>query len=140
MDKLHLKVITPKKIVFEDDVLSVSTPTKKGEITILPKHTKLFVMLDEGVIKIRKERSEDLLAIGGGYLETNGKELTILVSKSYGQDEIDQELTEKAVSEAKKIISRARDQSERQKAIITLRRSLIDIKLLKKRKKPSSGA
>ncbi len=133
--KLNLKVITPKKIVLEDQILALSAPTSRGEITILPNHTNLFTLLSEGIIKIKKERSEDLLAIGAGYLETDGKNLTVLVSKGYGQDEIDQDLTQRAVSEAKKIITRARDQNERQQAIISLRRSLIDIKLLKKRKK-----
>jgi F-type H+-transporting ATPase subunit epsilon len=140
MSKLHLRIITPKKIVVDDEVVSVSTPTDKGEITVLPRHTNLFTLLTEGIIKIKKDRSEDFLAIGGGYLETDGKDLTILVSKAFGQDEIDLELTQKAVSEAKKVVSKARDQSERQKAIIALRRSLIDIKLLKKRKKPTSSA
>ncbi len=133
--KLNLKVITPKKIVLEEQIVSLSAPTAEGEITILPNHTNLFTLLSEGIVKIKKENSEDLLAIGAGYLETDGKTLTVLVSKGYGQDEIDQELTQKAVTDARKIITRAQDQNERQQALVSLRRSLVDIKLLKKKKK-----
>ncbi len=131
---LHLKIITPKKIVLEKEVDSVSVPTEKGEITILPHHVNLFSLLVEGIVKIKKQNKEDYLAIGGGYLETDGEELNILVSKAYGQDEIDQELIKKAVEEAKKILSQSKDEKERLEAASLLRRSLIDMKLLKKRK------
>lgn len=135
----HLKVITPRKIVIDEDVDSVTAPSSTGEITILRHHTNLFSMLVEGIIKIKIKNKEDYLSIGGGYLETDGEILTILVSKAYGQAEIDQKLTESAIDEAKKILSRSKDEKERFEASSLLRRSLIDIKLLKKRRtRPSS--
>jgi len=79
MSFLHLKIITPKKIVLEEEVFSVTIPTTSGEITVLPKHEKLFSIITEGIIKIKKKDEEDYLSIGGGYLETDGKELNILV-------------------------------------------------------------
>lgn len=128
----HLKVITPRKIVIDEDVDSVTAPSSTGEITILRHHTNLFSMLVEGIIKIKIKNKEDYLSIGGGYLETDGETLTILVSKAYGQAEIDQKLTEAAIEEAKKILSRSKDTKERLEASSLLRRSLVDIKLLKK--------
>lgn len=134
MDTLNLKIITPKNVVLEKQVTSLTVPTYQGEITVLPHHTNLFSLLVEGIIKIKTNDTEDYLAIGGGYLETDGEILTILVSKAYGQVEIDQKLTETAIEEAKKILSRSKDQKERFEASSLLRRSLIDIKLLKKRR------
>ncbi len=134
MDTLHLKIITPKKIILEEEVLSVTVPTFAGEITVLPHHVNLFSLLVEGIVKIKKKSVEDYLAIGGGYLETDGKELNILVSRAYGQDEINQELITKGIEEAKKILASSKSQKERVEATSLLRRSLIDMKLLKKRK------
>jgi F-type H+-transporting ATPase subunit epsilon len=134
MNTLRLKVITPRKIVIDKPVNSVSVPTPDGEITILPHHTNLFSLLTEGIVKVKKDNSEDALAIGGGYLETNGKTVTILVSRAYGQDEIDHELTNKAVEQAKYILSKSTDEKERNEAMAVLRRSVIDSKLLKRRK------
>lgn len=131
---LHLKIITPKKIVLDEEINAVSIPTFRGEITVLPHHTHLFALLVEGVIKIIKGNKEDYLAIGGGYMETDGKELHILVSRAYNQNEIDHELIQKSIEEAKKILSGSKDRNERLQASAMLRRSLIDIKLLKKRK------
>jgi len=102
MDTLHLKVITPRKIVIDEQIVSVSVPTSEGEITILPHHQRLFSLLVEGIVKIKTEKKQDDLAIGGGYLETDGKKITILVSRAYGQNEIDQNLTQQALNNAKK--------------------------------------
>lgn len=134
MNYLRLKVITPRKIVIDESVNSVTIPTASGEITILPHHTHLFSLLVEGVIKIKKQNDEDYLAIGGGYLETDGKELNILVSRAYGQNEIDEEMISKAAEEAKKILSQAVSEKEKAEAISMMRRATIDSKLLKRRK------
>ncbi len=137
MDVLHLKIITPRKIILEEDVLSVTAPSSSGEITILPHHVNLFSLLVEGIIKIKKKDGEDYLAIGGGYLETDGRQLHILVSRAYGQDEINQTLIEKAMEEAKKILAKSKNEKEKAEAVALLRRSAVDLKLLKMRKKPA---
>ena len=43
---LHLKIITPKKVVLEHEVRSVTAPGADGEFTVLPRHTKLFSLLN----------------------------------------------------------------------------------------------
>lgn len=134
MNTIRLKVITPRKIVMDKEVGSVTVPTADGEITILPHHSHLFSLLVEGIVKIKSENNEDDLAIGGGYLETNGKTVTVLVSRAYGQGEIDKNLTDKAIEEAKLILSKSTDENERAAAMSTLRRSVIDSKLMKRRK------
>lgn len=134
MNTLRLKVITPRKIVIDKQVNSVTVPSADGEITILPQHTRLFSLLKEGIVKIKEKNDEDLLAIGGGYLETDGKTVTILVSRAYGQDEVDRDLTDKALEQAKQILSKSTDDKEKNEAMATLRRSVIDLKLLKRRK------
>jgi F-type H+-transporting ATPase subunit epsilon len=134
MNSLRLKVITPRKIVIDKQVNSVAVPTADGEITILPHHVHLFSLLIEGIVKIKTENNEDVLAIGGGYLETNGNTVTVLVSRAYGQNEVDKDLTDKAIEEAKHILSKSTDEKERAEAMTIIRRSVIDSKLMKRRK------
>ncbi len=133
MSQFHLKIITPRKIVLEQDADSVTVPSADGEITILSRHENLFSLLVEGMVKIKKSIHEDFLAIGGGYVETNGKEVNILVSKAYNQNEIDRSVTEKAIEEAKKILKSSFDEKQRLEAGALLRRSLVELKLLKKK-------
>lgn len=121
-------------MVVDEEVDEVTVPSSEGEISILPQHTKLVAMLTEGIITIKKAKDEDHLAIGGGYLETDGKSLKILVSRAYRQDEINEEQTKKALEQAKKVMSEKKDEGTREEAVATMRRSLVDLKLLKKRR------
>ncbi len=132
---IQLKILTPQKKVVEEEVQSVTVPSAEGEITILPRHAKLLTTLREGIITIRKNSSEDHLSIGGGYLETDGKELRILVSQAYHQHEINEEMTKKALEDARRIMQESKDQPMRVAAEVTIRRSVIDLKLLRKKRR-----
>lgn len=138
MAKIHLRIITPKKIVREDEVTSVTVPGREGEMTILPHHINLFSLLNEGIVKIKKDQEEDYLSIGGGYIQTDGQEVNVLVSKAYGQDQIDEKMTKEAIENARVLVKEAKTHEERIEAISLLRRSSIDLKLLRhRRSKPS---
>ncbi|NTU47044.1 ATP synthase F1 subunit epsilon [Candidatus Roizmanbacteria bacterium] len=133
---LHLKIITPAKIVYEQEVASITLPTAAGEITVLSHHEKLLSLLTEGIITVRKSlepKLEEYLAIGGGYLETDGTTATIIVSRAYHQDEIDEKLTEDAITHAEKIVQEAKEEKVVLEAQQLLRSSILNLKLLKKR-------
>jgi F-type H+-transporting ATPase subunit epsilon len=132
---IHLRIITPNKVILEDDVDAITLPSAEGEITILPHHQNLFSLLIQGVLKIKKNNKEDYLAIGGGYLETNGEYANILVSRAYNQDEINEQAVKKALEEANSLLTKAKNESERKEAMILIRKSVIDLKLLKKRRR-----
>ncbi|MCS7093423.1 MAG: ATP synthase F1 subunit epsilon [Patescibacteria group bacterium] len=135
MNKLKLTIITPKKIVYEKEVNSITAPAEDGEITVLPRHINLFTLLREGIIKIKIDNEEEYFSIGAGYLETDGQEATIIVSQAYGQEELSEKMIEEAIQRAKNILSQATDEKTRQEALAAMRRALIDSKLLKRRKK-----
>ena len=132
---MKLRIITPKKMVLEEEIEAITLPSIEGEITILPNHVSLFSLLKEGVVKIKYEKKEDFLAIGGGYVETNGEYVNLLVSRAHGQDEINQTATEKAIKEAEEGLKKAKTSEERLQAGALLRRSMVDLKLLKKRRR-----
>jgi F0F1-type ATP synthase epsilon subunit len=62
---MEVKIITPKKVVFEETIDQITVPASDGEITILPKHVALFSMLKEGIVTILKGKEETLFSIGG---------------------------------------------------------------------------
>jgi len=132
------QIITPKKIVLQDEVESVSAPSAEGEITILFNHIPLFALLKEGVVKTKKGDRESYFSIGGGYVETTGKEVNLLVSRAYHQNEIDEDGVRRAKAEAEKLLKEGKTKGERYKAMAQLRRSLVDLKILgyKRKKRP----
>lgn len=129
---MNLQIITPQKITFEGEVTAITVPSTSGEITILKNHEALFTMLNAGVIKIKKSGADEFLAIGGGYLETNKEKTILVVSRAYGQDEIDAGEIKRAQEDAERNLKSAVTESERQQALEVFRRSAIDAKLLSK--------
>jgi F-type H+-transporting ATPase subunit epsilon len=138
MKQFNLKIITPKRIIIDEKVESITMPSKSGEITILANHIPLFSLLVDGIIKLRNGEEERYFAIGGGYVETDGKEVTVLVNRAHGQDELDEKSVIEAKQKAEKTLSEIKDTLERNEAIASLRRSTIDLKLLTKTKRRSS--
>ena len=140
MKKFNLKVITPKRQIIDEMVESITLPSKSGEITILANHTSLFSLLVDGIVKIKNDGQEEFFAIGGGYVETDGKTVSVLVSRAHGQDELDEAAVHEAQDKAKKIISETTSTIERNEAMSALRRSIIDMKLVSKLKKRAPRA
>ena len=68
-------------------------------------------------------------------METNGEYANILVSRAYNQDEINEQAVKKALEEANSLLTKAKNEYERKEAMILIRKSVIDLKLLKKRRR-----
>lgn len=98
MATLHLKIVTPEKLIFEEDVDEVMVPSSEGELGILPHHVNLMAKLSPGELKIKKGGKTENLASGGGFMEMSNNTLTILTDLAVKESEID----ERAVEAAKK--------------------------------------
>jgi len=138
MAKLKLIIITPKNIALEKEIDGVTVPSTEGEMTILPRHINLFALLEEGVVHYWTGEDGEYLAIGGGYVETDGEEVKLLVSKAYGQEAIDIEQTQEALVDAKERMKSAKSEDARKEVSSLLRRSVVDAKLLKKKRRNTS--
>ncbi len=81
---IKLKIVTPEKIVYEnDDVTSVTVPTKEGEITVLAHHIPLVTTIKTGQIKVIKDGEAFGCAISGGILEVQkGSTVVVLAERS----------------------------------------------------------
>lgn len=135
---MRLQIITPIKLVKEVEITSVTLPTAQGEITILPKHQSLLTLLQEGLVTYKSSGNADSLAIGGGYAQTDGELVRVLVSKAYGQDEIDEKLNEQAIEHAQAILRDSKNMQEKADARAILRRSVLDSKLIKRHRTRTS--
>lgn len=136
MATFRVEIITPERLIFSQDVEMVVAPSKMGPIGILAKHTPLFAELEEGELKIKKGGKENFLSIGGGFIEVTSQKTTILVTRAVAAAE----LNEKEILEAKKRAEEALRGKPKGEALAAaqalLRSSLVDLKLLRRRRKP----
>ncbi len=134
-----LDIITPQRKAFSEPVTSVTVPTPDGIIEVLAKHEPLFTVLSDGEVKITSGSKTFFLAIGGGFMEVRPKAggATILVSRAVHADEINETEIRKAMDSAKGLIARRVTGVELQSAMAILRRSMLELKVSRKKRSPS---
>ena len=133
MATFKLDIITPQREAFSDEVDAIYVPTKNGIIGVLPHHIGLFTALTEGEIKIFFKGKEWFMAIGGGFMEVTKKSVSILVSRAVHADELNEAEIKKAYASAKDVIADKGKGQERADAQTILRRSILELKVLKRR-------
>ncbi len=134
MDQFKLDIISPTRQAYSDTVDAVYVPTKNGTIGILPHHIPLFTTLAEGEIKIEIGNKQSYLAIGGGFMEVTERGVTILVSRAVHANEINEAEIKKATDSAREVLKNKGKGVERADAQAILRRSVLELKVLKRTK------
>ncbi|MBI4065442.1 ATP synthase F1 subunit epsilon [Candidatus Gottesmanbacteria bacterium] len=135
-----LEIITPERKAYEEEVDEVSVPTPDGTIGVLPHHEPLFSSLSDGEIKITKDKREYFLAIGGGFMEVTGTNVSILVSRAVAADELNEAELKKAEAAAKDILANKVKGTEYATAQAIFRRSLLELKVLRRHKTHHSSS
>lgn len=110
---MNFKIATPEKVVFKEDIDSVTLPTTSGEITVLPNHVPLISVLRPGEIRIQNDGKETVLAVSGGFVEVLSTKVVILADTAERSDEIDVARAETAIRRAEALRNeRASDSRE----------------------------
>ena len=136
--KFQLEIITPERLAFSDSVDMVTAPAARGIVGILAHHAPLFSRLVEGEVKVTREGDEYFLAIGGGFMEVTQGRVSILVTRAVHAKELNEAEIKKAQAAAQDVISRKATAAELATARVMLRRSILDLKVLHKRRYRSS--
>lgn len=135
---LHVRILTPERLVYETDAESVTAPTSVGEITILPHHTAHAAPLRAGEIRVKKSDAEDVFAVSTGFIQTQPKnQVTILADTAEAAEELEWERIQEAKNRAKKMMDEKRrvDDGAFARAAAAMERELAREKVALKRRK-----
>jgi F-type H+-transporting ATPase subunit epsilon len=83
---LHLKVVTPTRLLVEAEVEAVFLPTLEGQIGVLPGHRPLFVGIGRGRLIYRENGGEDSFAIRGGYAQVQPEKVVVMTEAGEDDD------------------------------------------------------
>lgn len=110
---LHLKLITPDRSLLDEEVSSVSLPTADGEITVLPHHIPLATLLVPGIVRAKRDGTDDEIAVSGGFVEVK-KDGTVMILADTAErgQELDLSVIEEAQQRAKAVMSNAARQDD----------------------------
>lgn len=132
---MNLTVVSPTKTAYTGRIEKVTVPGADGQLTILPRHASLFAKLAEGELKVTK--SEDgvfYMAIGGGFIEVNKNEVTVLVTRAVHEKELNEKEIIAAKKRAEEALKKELSPEEYRETRALLRSRILDLKVLRRRK------
>jgi len=105
MHTMKVKMVTPERILFQDDAVSVTAMTIEGQVTILPGHIGLISVLAPGEIVLRRnEQDATPVVVSGGFIEVTESQVTILADTAEHVHELDLDRAKKAVELAQSLM------------------------------------
>jgi F-type H+-transporting ATPase subunit epsilon len=96
--KYPLRVVSVERSLFEGDVEFIIANGADGELGVLARHAPLMTILKPGPLRIQETIGgpEQLLFVGGGFLEVLPDRVTVLADVAEHVDEISIEKAEEA--------------------------------------------
>ena len=117
---LHFELVSPARLLFSGDVVSVQIPGAEGEMTILPGHAPVLSTLKPGVVSIQKDGGTDKIFVRGGFAEVNAQGLTVLAETAIPLADLDAAALAKQLKDAEEDVADAKTDAARAKATETL--------------------
>lgn len=129
MAQLHLKIVTPERLIIDGEVDMVTLTTSEGEIGVLPHHTALMAKLMPGELEIKKGGKTDILATGDGFIQVADNTLTILTDLAVEEADIDEKKVEEAKKRAEQALEEKLSDEEYAETLAILEKSLAQLRI-----------
>jgi F-type H+-transporting ATPase subunit epsilon len=131
---IRLEIVTPERLVYEDDVDAVTLPGSEGELGVLPHHAPLVTTLGVGELRIRKAGVEENFAIVGGFLQVRPDRVVVMAETADMASEIDLEKAQEARREAERALeSGYQEGADLASARAALQQALLRIRVAERR-------
>jgi F-type H+-transporting ATPase subunit epsilon len=114
----------------------IIAPGSEGEIGILPRHAPLLTALNPGVMVLKNDGQEEVLAVSGGFLQVSNNRVLILADTAERGDELDEQRAQEARANAEAALKEAAKGSlQADAARAALQRSLVRLNVARRRRR-----
>ena len=112
--KLHFKIVSPERLLFADDIDMVTIPGSQGDFGVLPSHAPVVSTLRPGLVTIYGEGDiKERIYVADGFAHITEESCTILAEESIFLAEMDANMIEETIKQAKKELENARTEEEK---------------------------
>ena len=106
MATIKLEIVSPYTgEVFSKDIDMLIVRSTAGELGILPKHARLLTELLPHAMRVKVGGSEQLIAVGGGFMEVTPEKITVLADSAELPEGIDVERAKAALQRAQERVT-----------------------------------
>lgn len=128
--KFFLKIVTPDRVFFEDQIDRLIARGVEGDFAVLPNMSPFVTKLDIGLINILNDGVKKQASINGGYIDVRDNKVLIVTPSSEWPEEIDENRAKQAMQRAQDRLKQP-DKYDTLRAEIALKKSINRLKLKK---------
>lgn len=127
--KLHLRIVTPTRSMFEGDVDMVIARSHEGEIAFMAGHIPLTTTLDYGIMKIITGDEVKEASVLGGFVEMADDRVTVLSDIAEWPEEIDEARAKEAKERAERRLKHSTEHVDLRRAELAFRRATVRLEV-----------
>ncbi len=131
-ENFMLKIITPDRVFYEDEVSMVEFNTVEGEVGIYREHIPMTMIVAPGILTITKGDEVKEAALHAGFTEVLPDKVTVLAEIIEWPGEIDVSRAEDAKARAEERIRENAPGTDMRRAEMSLKRAVARIETVKK--------
>ena len=133
MAELNIEIITPDKVVFKGEIISVTVPGVKGRFQVLRNHAPLVSIFEIGMIEVvTPDNNSSYYATGGGTIEVLNNNVLILADSLELAENIDVERAKNAKQRAEERLDKKEEDTDIERAQKALQRAVNRLKIVEK--------
>ena len=108
-EKFKLEIISPEKIIFSDNIITITLPSYEGDMDILKGHISIITFLRPGIIKLEKEDKKfEHFFVQDGTIEYFKDTLVVLSASAKNVKDLSKEFVENlSKNTEKKLLDKA---------------------------------
>lgn len=130
-NRFTLKIITPDRVFYEDQVSMVEFNTVEGEVGIYKQHIPMTMIIAPGIMTITQDGDIKEAALHAGFAEVLPDQVTILAEIIEWPAEIDLERAKESKERAEERIKEHAPGTDMKRAELSLRRAVARIEAVK---------
>lgn len=130
-NKFTLKIITPDRVFYEDEVSMVEFNTIEGEVGIYKQHIPMTMIIAPGILTITQDNDIKEAALHAGFVEVLPDGVTILAEIIEWPTEIDLDRAQDAKTRAEDRIREKAPGTDMKRAEMSLKRAIARIEAVK---------
>lgn len=116
MATFKFELVSPERILFSGEVVSVIVPSVEGELTVLAGHAPLVATLKCGIVLVQTDGGHGKeFFVNGGLVEINRSSTTILAEQARFIEDIDAAVLDAEILTAETRLAGSGDEAEKKR-------------------------
>ena len=129
---MQLRILTPEKEIYNEEVNEVVIPTIDGVIGVLPHHASIVSQIAPGAVLIKKSDKTTPLAVYGGFVTVQNNVVSLLADYAARVEDIELAKVEEAKERAEKVMQEKLSNEDYVLASAELQKAIMQIRLIRK--------